>query len=223
MADELKPTQPFSLRRWSRRKHAAARDERLPSPAAPPAHGAPARADDAVLRENGASAPAPLTGAPPAPIPAHESPALPPVDSLTFESDFTPFMRKDVDDGVRRSALRKLLRDPRFNVMDGLDVDIDDYSKPSPIEPELVRTLAQARYLFDPPKTRVNAEGHVEDVPDEPARAGTEAEGDGAQLPQRADATAGAAALPPPADAVPAPSPDRVASDGTSANTESER
>jgi hypothetical protein len=51
-------------------------------------------------------------------------------------------------------------------VMDGLDVYIDDYSKPSPLEPELARTLMQARYIFDPPKTRVTAEGSVEDVPD---------------------------------------------------------
>jgi hypothetical protein len=45
-------------------------------------------------------------------------------------------------------------------------VYIDDYSKPSPLEPELARTLMQARYIFDPPKTRVTAEGIVEDVPE---------------------------------------------------------
>ena len=85
---------------------------------------------------------------------------LPPLESLTIDSDFSPFMQPGVDADVRRSALRKLLRDPRFNVMDGLDVYIDDYSMPSPIEPELARTLMQARYIFDPPQTRVNARGH---------------------------------------------------------------
>ena len=75
-------------------------------------------------------------------------------------------MQPGVDEGLRRSALRKLLRDPRFNVMDGLDVYIDDYSTQSPLEPELARTLMQARYIFDPPKTRVTAEGIVEDVPE---------------------------------------------------------
>ena len=76
-------------------------------------------------------------------------------------------------------ALRKLLRDPRFNVMDGLDVYIDDYAKPSPLEPELARTLMQARYIFDPPKTRVTAEGVVEDVPDEAVATDDAARDDG--------------------------------------------
>ena len=83
-------------------------------------------------------------------------------------------MQAGVDETVKREALRKLVRDPRFNVMDGLDVYIDDYSKPSPLEPALARALTQARYVFNPPKTRVTAEGIVEDVP-EP----TEREGDG--------------------------------------------
>jgi hypothetical protein len=51
-------------------------------------------------------------------------------------------------------------------VMDGLDVYIDDYSKPSPLEPEIARALMQARYIFDPPQTRVTADGTVEDVPE---------------------------------------------------------
>jgi Protein of unknown function (DUF3306) len=63
--------------------------------------------------------------------------------------------------------LKKLLHDPRFNVMDGLDTYIADYSKPDPIEPEIVKQLMQARYLFNPPKTRVNEQGFVEDVPPE--------------------------------------------------------
>ena len=66
---------------------------------------------------------------------------------------------------VTRTALKKLFSDPRFNVMDGLDVYIGDYSKPDPIDPAIVRTLVQARYIFNPPATRVNAEGYVEDVP----------------------------------------------------------
>ena len=55
--------------------------------------------------------------------------------------------------------------------MDGLDVYIDDYGKPDPIAPEIVRQLVQGRYLFDPPRTRVNAEGEVEDVPPDEAAA----------------------------------------------------
>jgi hypothetical protein len=92
---------------------------------------------------------------------------LPPIDSLTFESDFTAFMKPDVDPSLQRLALKKLLRDPRFNVMDGLDTYIDDYSKPDPIDPDIVKELMQARYIFNPPQTRVTEAGFVEDVPPE--------------------------------------------------------
>jgi hypothetical protein len=42
-------------------------------------------------------------------------------------------MQAEVDPGVRRQALKTLFQDPQFNVMDGLDVYIDDYSKPDPL------------------------------------------------------------------------------------------
>lgn len=148
------------LSRWSRRKLAAAREaEPVPAAVEPAAPAAPG------------GVPAPLAADPAVPGDSHAAddgaPALPPVEALTFDSDFTAFMKPEVDAGVRQAALRKLLHDPRFNVMDGLDVYIDDYTKPAPLAPELVRQLAHARYLFSPPRTRVNAQGHVEDVPDE--------------------------------------------------------
>jgi len=99
------------------------------------------------------------------PLNAGQDPPLPAIESLTIESDFTGFMRPGVDDELKRGALKKLFRDPRFNVMDGLDVYIDDYSKPDPIDPALVRTLVQARYIFDPPPTRVTPDGFAEDAP----------------------------------------------------------
>jgi hypothetical protein len=48
--------------------------------------------------------------------------------------------------------------------MDGLDVYIDDYTKPDPISPEMMKQLLHTRHIFNPPKTEVNAEGHVVDV-----------------------------------------------------------
>ncbi|HET9047212.1 MAG TPA: DUF3306 domain-containing protein [Casimicrobiaceae bacterium] len=90
---------------------------------------------------------------------------LPPIDSLTRDSDFTPFMQPGVPSELRSAALRKLFEDPRFNVMDGLDVYIDDYSKPDPIAPDIVKTLRHARFIFAPPQTRVNDRGVVEEVP----------------------------------------------------------
>jgi hypothetical protein len=145
------------LQRWSRRKHGAERDAvSAPAPSAsePALAAPPAKAGSTAV-----VTPAEDTVRTDTPAP------LPPVESLTFESDFRAFLEPHVAEDVKRQALRKLLHDPRFNVMDGLDVYIDDYSVPSPLAPELVRTLAQARYIFDPPQTRVNAAGHVEDVP----------------------------------------------------------
>ena len=145
---------PF-LARWSQRKLAASRAAaapREPTPVVPvtPAPVAESRPE-----------PAAKPGADPAP-------ELPPVESLTFDSDFTAFLSPKVDPQLRQQALRKLFRDPRFNVMDGLDVYIDDYTKFEPIPEDVIAQLAHAKYLFNPPKTRVNEQGHVEDVPDEP-------------------------------------------------------
>jgi hypothetical protein len=178
MAGDANDESRFSLRRWSQRKLATQRDARAGEIAhvdvnapTPPAAVSPAetgerapKADATLARGDGRAA---VVGATPASSASGAEPPLPPVESLTFESDFSLFMRPGVDETVRRAALRKLLRDPRFNVMDGLDVYIDDYSKPSPIEPEVVRSLMQARYIFSPPKTRVTADGCIEDVPDE--------------------------------------------------------
>lgn len=76
---------------------------------------------------------------------------LAPLESLSFESDFGAFMRAKVDEGVRRAALKKLFSDPRFNIMDGLDVYIDDYSKEDPIPPGMLAQLQHARTtLFGP-------------------------------------------------------------------------
>jgi len=72
---------------------------------------------------------------------------LPPVESLTPESDFAPFMQPNVDAGVKREALKKLFDDPRFNTMDRLDVYIDDYTKTTPIPEKLLEKMEQMRHL----------------------------------------------------------------------------
>jgi hypothetical protein len=70
---------------------------------------------------------------------------LPPLESLTFESDFKDFMHAKVEESVKRAALKKLFADPRFNVMDGLDTYIDDYSIENPIPDEMMARLDHAR------------------------------------------------------------------------------
>ncbi len=145
------------LARWSRRKNEAAHGVAAPKP------------EDGVHAQQPGTATAPVVPAPAREnsTPEQDAAPLPAVESLSFDSDFTAFLRPDVDEALRRRALRKLFQDPRFNVMDGLDTYIDDYTKPDPIEPELVRQLAHARALFDPPRTRVNDQGFVEDIPRE--------------------------------------------------------
>ncbi len=99
------------LHRWSRRKLEAreAREEETPNPAAevPGESAAPAEAEDKPL----------LTDA-----------DMPPLDSLTGESDFSPFMSKGVSDELRNLALRKLFQSSVFNIRDGLDEYDDDFT-----------------------------------------------------------------------------------------------
>jgi len=80
-----------------------------------------------------------------APGPAQPLPALPPIDGLSFDSDFEAFMHAKVDERVRRMALKKLFSDPRFNVMDGLDIYIDDYTREDPIPAGMLAQLEHAR------------------------------------------------------------------------------
>jgi len=76
-------------------------------------------------------------------------PDVPPVDKLTFDSDYRAFFHPKVSEDARRAALKKLFSDPRFNVMDGLDVYIDDYSKSDPIPPAMLAGLRQAQKILE--------------------------------------------------------------------------
>jgi hypothetical protein len=81
--------------------------------------------------------------------PSGQMPELPPLDSLTPESDYQGFMDPRVDDAVRRTALKTLFRSPGFNVVDGLDVYAEDYTKLGKLSPAFVATLKYAqRTLF---------------------------------------------------------------------------
>ena len=127
------------LGRWSRRK-LDAKDGR-PMEAEPPAPvvtAAEAVAPEPALRQETAPA------EPPAEIPA---PTLEDVQALTPASDFSRFAARNVAPDVKNAAMKKLFADPRYNVMDGMDVYIDDYSKPDPIAPAVLRQLASAKFL----------------------------------------------------------------------------
>ena len=70
------------------------------------------------------------------------------LENLTPDSDFGVFMRQEVGEAVRRKAMKTLFADPHFNVMDGLDIYIDDYSISEPIPEAMMATLNHARDLL---------------------------------------------------------------------------
>jgi hypothetical protein len=137
------------LSRWSRRKAGAKGGAGAADPAAP---AAAAKAETPVPPSPASpstAAPAATSAqAPPQPVPL---PTLDDVAKLTRDSDFSPYVGRDVDAAVRNSAMKKLFSDPHFNVMDGLDTYIDDYGKADPIPLSMLRRMNQsaALGLFD--------------------------------------------------------------------------
>lgn len=102
------------LARWSRRK-TMARSQRLSETVPPPA---PAEA---------LTPPAPSASA------GKSEVTVPPVDKLDEHSDYSAFLSPEVDEKVRRVALRKLFHLSRFNIIDGLDDYAEDYTSFTPL------------------------------------------------------------------------------------------
>lgn len=96
------------------------------------------------LKRQTVAAPAVTPGAVPTPAPVE----LPALDSLGFDSDFTEFLRAEIDEKLKQAALRKLFHSPRFNQIDGLDVYIDDYNSFEPISEAMLRELNHAQDLL---------------------------------------------------------------------------
>ena len=233
------------LARWSRRKAEAVRDERAPG-AADAVRGEIARDAKAPARRGLA----PAVVAPPADAPAVDAPAVaaptavavPPraapaeaptltltdVARLGRDSDYAPFVRAGVDPAVKNAALRKLFTDPRFNVMDGLDTYIDDYGKPDPIPPAMLRRLNQARSLglFEADPDEIDGASHVEATAASPEARATPATGEHGEpvLPSpsaRAAVPSGAAADESISSASPSTGTAEIAGDGEPAGVQS--
>ncbi len=94
------PEEQDFLRRWSRRK--------LEASAAVKEEQVPDRS-------------------PPAAPTAQKRP--PPLESLDEESDYSLFLAPEVEESLRRLALRKLFHSALFNVRDGLDDYDDDFAE----------------------------------------------------------------------------------------------
>ncbi len=124
------------LRRWSSRK-SDARQGKAPLPE--PVQVAPHEPASVPLAPQDQSA-------------KHETdtvpvPTLDDVGQLTPASDFSAFVSHQVPAAVKNAAMKKLFADPHFNVMDGLDVYIDDYSLPDPLSPATLSQMASAQFL----------------------------------------------------------------------------
>ena len=129
------------LSRWSRRKVQARTGEPVPDPL-PPAAAVPPQATVATpVMAPGEPAPPTTEAAAPPP------PTLEDTQTLTPASDFSRFVARDVSPEVRNAAVKKLFADPHFNVMDGLDIYIDDYSKPSPLSAADMAKMVSAQFL----------------------------------------------------------------------------
>ena len=134
------------LGRWARRKTDALQGKPLDEPARATA---PPWVKDGASPNTSVAVPA---ASAPAPADAAEQPekkllSLDDVKLLTKDSDFKPFMASDVGPEVRNAAMKKLFADPHFNVMDGLDIYIDDYSKSDPIPESMLRQMVGAKFL----------------------------------------------------------------------------
>jgi len=118
------------LQRWSRLKAERRRAEAEPV--------APLETEDA-----GENVPVPAGGGVPEDAAEEKpQPELPPIESLTAESDYTAFMQPDVPEEMRLAALRKLwTSDPVLSAMDPLDHQNFDFTFPT--VPEVVRTAYQ--------------------------------------------------------------------------------
>ena len=111
--DTPRPGESF-LQRFHRRK-SEARNTPLP-PVDPPATDPLAAQADA-LTVTEIEAPPELTDA-----------DMPPLETLSAESDYTGFLSPKVSEGLRRAALRKLFQSPEFNVIDELDDYAEDFT-----------------------------------------------------------------------------------------------
>jgi len=73
---------------------------------------------------------------------------LPPVEGLTPDSDFKPFMAANVDGATRRAALKKLFADAHFNIPDPYEAYSEDWTVGEKIPLEMLKTLNHAQKLL---------------------------------------------------------------------------
>jgi hypothetical protein len=188
------------LQRWSRRKAATRTAPKAPNPEREMASEAAELPETAEPRD-----PAAPTGprAPDDRDAAVDLEALPDIDSLTYESDFTAFMRKGVPPELRKRALQRLWRsNSTLANLDGLVEYGDDYTKIGTAK-QVVRTAYQVgRGMLE----RIEPQ-----APGEPAPPGAPLTADAARPPTQTEPGVPEAAAPGP-DRLAAPAADEAVS-----------
>lgn len=96
--------------RWSRRKSHAAEQSETPAVEVEPTPTAPAVATE-----------------------EQEKPPLPDINTLDEDSNYSGFLSPEVDEKLRKLALRKLFHLPKFNIRDGLDDYDEDFRNFEPL------------------------------------------------------------------------------------------
>ena len=140
--------------RWSQRKQAVKQGLPLAEPL--PANGTQQQpsplqvvSPNAALANQGGALP--KNTAPDSQSATTQEPAkvltLEDVSKLTPESDFTSYMTQGVSPEVRNAAMKKLLADPHYNIMDGLDIYIGDYNTPDPLPEGMLAKMVGAQFL----------------------------------------------------------------------------
>ncbi|MGB0847390.1 MAG: DUF3306 domain-containing protein [Thiolinea sp.] len=117
------------LGRWARRKAAAQAEHEQPvlpedTPTPPPV-----ATEEGLLQQDSEDTEAPLPNKEASANPPLTDADMPPLETLTEDSDYTGFMSPEVSEELRKLALRKLFQGSAFHHRDGLDDYDDDFTK----------------------------------------------------------------------------------------------
>jgi hypothetical protein len=103
---------------------------------------------------------------------------MPPLETLTADSDYTGFLSSGVSEPLRRAALRKLFHGAEFNVIDELDDYAEDFTSFTALGDVLT---ADMRHLIE-----VEARKQAAALKQALLEADADTPGDGAEHPQQA-------------------------------------
>ena len=189
------------LSRWSRRKIEVRAQEKEGLPVAEVAEPSLAQLPAQQPADNFVNSPSALAA--PVDSAAPELPLPTELDLAAVEQggDIKAFLMDKVAPELKNKAFKALFSRPEFNVMDGLDIYIDDYTQPDPLPAGMLRQMASAHAMgfFDHEKK-------ADAAPDVPVN--------GAAVEASADAEAIAPALAQPRDDAEGHAPADVAQSG---------